>query len=117
MALKSDEDYLEKSYIITIPLCYIHQCFFCFQVKIKVSRENAFLHLGFYLRYILFFKDSSKNFTGSLMISRVLSEVFSRVKLDFHGKKIDNSSLVEYVFTGHRYIFLLFFHTEQVYFK
>ena len=79
---------------------------------IKESRENAFLHLGFYHRYKLFFKDSSKNFTGSLMFSRVLFEVFLRVNLDFHGKKIDNSSLVEYVSPVTGTFFLLFFHTE-----
>ena len=48
----------------------------------------------------------SKNFTGRLKFSRVLFEVFSRVEVDFHGKKIDNFSREGYFFHG--LIFLLF---------
>ena len=57
----------------------------------------------------------SENFTGRLMFSRVVFEVFSRVKVDFHGQKIDNFSRVGIFFHG--LIFLLFLDTEQVYIK
>ena len=57
----------------------------------------------------------SENFTGGLMFSRVVFEVFSRVKLDFHGKKIENFSRVGFFFHG--LIFSLFLDTEQIYIK
>ena len=62
------------------------QCFF--PVKIKATREMAFLHpfLVFFHGCELFFTGSfSKTFTCSPKFSRVHFEIFSPVKANFHG--------------------------------
>ena len=63
---------------------------------------------GFFHGCELFFTGRfSENFTGRLMFSRVVFEVFSRVKVDFHGQKIDNFSRVG-IFFSRAYIFDIF---------
>ena len=98
VALKYDENYLGKSCIITIPLCRLYSSLFFspwklkYPVKTHICAVSVFCH-----RYKLFFSGSySKTFAGS-QVFMVSFWGFSFVKLDFHGLKIDNFSVVESV--------------------